>query len=1244
MGWSATSATSCEAFGGWSGARPVTGSVTVNSLTEDTNFTLICQGPGGEGSDTASVSVAAAPPPTVILTPTPAQIGVGQTATLTWSAAPATSCNAAGGWSGERPVSGTEVVGPLSVNTDFSLVCNGPGGQTSQSARIIVDESAPTLTLTATPDTVDFDGSTQITWSSSGVSACTAFGSWSGALATSGSQTINNLTNVSEFIVFCQGAGGSVSESVTVIVGLPPAPTVTLDASPEVVGFDGTSTLTWSTENATECTSFGSWSGDRDTSGSFEVGPLTSDANYILLCTGPGGNTARSILVTVELPPAPQISFSTEPDVITFGGTATLSWDVAFADSCSASGGWSGNVGESGNQEVGPLFASTIYTLVCSGPGGDSSRSLTVNVASAADLPIVTHEDLILGSDVPGWFPSGANFSLSFTPFSFEVQEFNANNVMTAVGNGANFHNHYGLNQASQWSNYRFAGRMFVSATDASIGATVLSAYPTSDAYYSLSYEGEGAFGINTRGSTCSGDLTTGVNPQADTWYRYSIEAETTDVATLIRAKVWRDGDNEPAAFQAQCQDTSAGRMTTGTVGLRGGNNATSQSRFDDMVVVSLDGQVTAPPSLTLSASPTLVANEGLSTLSWSTTNANSCTAAGDWSGTKAVTGSETVGPLTVDSSFTLVCDGDGGSITRSVAVAVVGATEEPIVTFTASPDTVPTGGSTELSWTSENAAVCAASGGWSGVYAPAGSQTISGINKDTVFSLNCIGPAGSTIVSVEVLLSDIPRDPVLEFDINFSTLPVDNTVVLRWEARFVDACVASGDWSGVREASGVETVTVPTSGADYTLSCEGNDTDVTITRSASYIDTDFDGMPDVWEQQFFGNLDNNGQGDTDGDGLSDREEYVNGTDPFDTDTDGDGDSDFEEVAFGSNPRDPDDTFGGNRPRQPVLTTATNLPLWEVTVDSANGYEDPDGDALGASNWEFALDADFDNLFFSRTVDGSTAVQVPAGIMDPGVSYFVRTRHHDISGISSLWSEAVVMTASTGYPNDADNNGVDDDDQPPANADANNNGVPDIDEGLCNLFDAEGNSVIGFQTNSGVIRCFRSLPNSELPEMGALNGDTPFGTFSFRVEGLFVDQLSPARVFVTVWFPEDLDPETGWVIFDPASNELVDYSANVTINGNRAIIRYFDGGLGDKDGIVNGTIVDPSGPLVPVAAAPPPPPPETPPTTTPPGSDGGGDSGGGDGGGGGGVPAPFGLLFLGSILAARSRGRKVRLW
>ncbi len=79
-------------------------------------------------------------------------------------------------------------------------------------------------------------------------------------------------------------------------------------------------------------------------------------------------------------------------------------------------------------------------------------------------------------------------------------------------------------------------------------------------------------------------------------------------------------------------------------------------------------------PGIFLSASPfQLGASGGTSTLTWTTVNADSCTASGGWSGGKAVRGSEAVGPITSDTTFTLACVNAEGQSTRSVRITVGG-------------------------------------------------------------------------------------------------------------------------------------------------------------------------------------------------------------------------------------------------------------------------------------------------------------------------------------------------------------------------------------------------------------------------------------------------------------------------------------------------------------------------------------------------------------------------------------------
>jgi hypothetical protein len=45
-------------------------------------------------------------------------------------------------------------------------------------------------------------------------------------------------------------------------------------------------------------------------------------------------------------------------------------------------------------------------------------------------------------------------------------------------------------------------------------------------------------------------------------------------------------------------------------------------------------------------------------------------------------------------------------------------------------------------------------------------------------------------------------------------------------------------------------------------------------------IDSDSDGLPDTWELQYFGNLNQSANGDPDGDGLTNLQEFQQGRNP----------------------------------------------------------------------------------------------------------------------------------------------------------------------------------------------------------------------------------------------------------------------------------------------------------------------------------------------------------------------------
>jgi len=333
-------------------------------------------------------AAAAANAPSISLSANPTSVSSGGSSTLTWSVTNATSCTASGGWSGNKATSGSQSVGPISSSTDYVLTCTDGTNSSSRSVTVAVaapPPPAPTVTLAANPTSVASGGSTQLTWSSTNATSCTASGGWTGNKNTSGNQNISNLTTNTTFTLQCTGGGGTAQQSAMVtVVGAPPAPTVTLSANPTAVTAGGSSTLTWSSTNATSCVATGGWTGTKATSGNQSTGTLNATTLFALACTGTGGTAQQSVTVTVNAvppPPAPTVSLSANPTAVSVNGTATLTWSSTNATSCSASGGWSGSKATSGNETTAALANTTDFTLSCTGTGGTSApQTVTVTV------------------------------------------------------------------------------------------------------------------------------------------------------------------------------------------------------------------------------------------------------------------------------------------------------------------------------------------------------------------------------------------------------------------------------------------------------------------------------------------------------------------------------------------------------------------------------------------------------------------------------------------------------------------------------------------------------------------------------------------------------------------------------------------------------------------------------------------------------------------------------------------------
>lgn len=245
--------------------------------------------------------------PTLTFTASPTSITLGASSTLTWDSTNADSCSATNGWSGSKSVDGSENVSPTATTT-YTLTCENDEGNVVKSVVVgvrSVNQSSPSVDLTAASSTIMQGSSTLLSWSSTNASSCVASNGWSGTKTASGTQSVTP-TATTTYTLECGNGTASSSDSVTVNVsatGTPtPLPTVDLSADPLNVTSGGTSTLTWTSTNASTClaSNGNGWSGTKATSGT-QIVTVNATTTYVLACTNAHG-TATDTVEVVAIP------------------------------------------------------------------------------------------------------------------------------------------------------------------------------------------------------------------------------------------------------------------------------------------------------------------------------------------------------------------------------------------------------------------------------------------------------------------------------------------------------------------------------------------------------------------------------------------------------------------------------------------------------------------------------------------------------------------------------------------------------------------------------------------------------------------------------------------------------------------------------------------------------------------------------------------------------------------------------
>jgi murein DD-endopeptidase MepM/ murein hydrolase activator NlpD len=224
-------------------------------------------------------------------------------------------------------------------------------------------------------------------YSISGVPSWLTASSLSGTVTTAGT-TITFTVNASAnslaggtygptTITFANTSGGQDGGTRTATLTVRP-PTCTLGASPATIGQGQSSTLSWTSANATSGTiDNGVGAVSPVASGSRSVSPAQT-VTYTGTFTSAGGATA-TCQTTVTVIPPPTCTLSASPSTIVQGQSAAISWT-----STNATGGTITNigaVGPSGSMQVLPAQTTT-YSGTFSGLGGSANCSTGVTVTA----------------------------------------------------------------------------------------------------------------------------------------------------------------------------------------------------------------------------------------------------------------------------------------------------------------------------------------------------------------------------------------------------------------------------------------------------------------------------------------------------------------------------------------------------------------------------------------------------------------------------------------------------------------------------------------------------------------------------------------------------------------------------------------------------------------------------------------------------------------------------------------------
>jgi hypothetical protein len=183
---------------------------------------------------------------------------------------------------------------------------------------------------------------------------------------------------------------------------------VNISASPANVPFGGSTTITWTTINATSCIADAispispnyNWPGVKPINGSQTITNINYHTRFFMTCFGINGDTKASVLVLIKNI-NPKIELKANPSLVVSGGSSVISYKVTEADSCEGYStpyysNWRWYKGFHPIYEdsviINNITENSVFYISCTANGQTFVRSVKVNVQNISgptcDYPV----------------------------------------------------------------------------------------------------------------------------------------------------------------------------------------------------------------------------------------------------------------------------------------------------------------------------------------------------------------------------------------------------------------------------------------------------------------------------------------------------------------------------------------------------------------------------------------------------------------------------------------------------------------------------------------------------------------------------------------------------------------------------------------------------------------------------------------------------------------------------------------